>query len=112
MSAASTALAALNQGGVGVSPSDLADLLGVASNVLRERGRLASAAGTGPQAVAEAAAEAAALAVRSFFFFFFLGGSRSRGALKKKKKTHSSPFSPRLVFPFFSSSSKQKNTKQ
>lgn len=64
MQAASAALAALAGragSGVGVSPSDLADLLGVASNVLRERGRLASAAGTGPQAVAAAAAEAAEL---------------------------------------------------
>ena len=67
MDAASTFLAALGQEDVGVSPSDLTDLLGVASNVLRERGRLASAAGTGPQAVA--AAEAAALAVSWEFFF-------------------------------------------
>jgi len=76
MQAATAALAALagggREGGAGAaSPSDLADLLGVASNVLRERGRLASSAGTGPQAVAAAAVEAAALEA-SFFVFTFI----------------------------------------
>jgi hypothetical protein len=67
LQAASASLTAIGSQGVGVSPSDLADLLGVASNVLRERGRLASATEmTDPLAVAAAAAEAAELGV-SFF---------------------------------------------
>jgi len=98
MQAATAALAALagggREGGAGAaSPSDLADLLGVASNVLRERGRLASSAGTGPQAVAAAAVEAAALEA-SFFVFTFIfspgGVGFERGKRKLENRTRSS----------------------